>query len=100
MSITTLAQVATKIGCIEARKDWVPLLMEPVNYFAGNTLGIAPVIAAGAIVLLGVAFIVAARTTSAPRWLRSIGYVVGGLMIVMFLPGILIGMAETAPSVC
>lgn len=94
-------QVTTQLhtaNCIPVRHDWDASFANPIDYFVGNMMGIGPKIAIAMIAVASLALILALRSSNAPKWIKVIGQVFGGLMLLLFVPALVLGMIATVPT--
>lgn len=93
--VTTQLQAAE---CIPVRQDWVTPLKGPIGYLVGNIMGTGPYVAVLVATVAAIALIATLRSENAPRWIKVLMGVFGGLLLLLFIPAIILGFASSVPS--
>lgn len=87
--------------CYKARSDFADAFKPLLNWAFGNIRGIAPWIAAGIVLVIGLIILVKVLgRDDVSTWVKAVGWVFVGLAIVLFVPAVIFTVAETAPSGC
>jgi hypothetical protein len=87
--------------CYQSRNDFANAFKPLLNWAFGNVRGIAPWIAAGVVLVIGLIILVKVLgRDDVSTWVKAVGWVFVGLAIVLFVPTVIFTIADTAPSGC